>query len=170
MWTCGDVFKTAYFVLRAAPTQFWLCGTLQVMIDIAIMLQVFYYAASRAAVHHRRASNSNFANVLAASWLLTYNILPRLLILVKLYATFFIIFALFHCLQLLILCCWLNTSNVILSVKISCRFLFILRTEYKLKCYYLNGMMTHRAVARGVHRCMPPRRHPKIFCWSIDWQ
>jgi len=30
-----------------------------------------------------------------------------------------------------------------------------------------------RAVARGgrgIHRYMSPRRCPKIFCWSIDWQ
>lgn len=32
MWTAGDMFKTGYFVLRHAPTQFWICGTLQVSI------------------------------------------------------------------------------------------------------------------------------------------
>ena len=30
MWTCGDVFKTTYFVLRKAPPQFFICGSLQV--------------------------------------------------------------------------------------------------------------------------------------------
>lgn len=30
MWTIGDMFKTGYFVFRHAPTQFWVCGTLQV--------------------------------------------------------------------------------------------------------------------------------------------
>lgn len=30
MWTIGDMFKTGYFVFREAPTQFWICGTLQV--------------------------------------------------------------------------------------------------------------------------------------------
>lgn len=30
MWTLGDMFKTVYFVVRAAPMQFWICGTLQV--------------------------------------------------------------------------------------------------------------------------------------------
>ncbi|XP_062710626.1 solute carrier family 66 member 2 [Aedes albopictus] len=30
MWTAGDMFKTGYFILRNAPTQFWICGTLQV--------------------------------------------------------------------------------------------------------------------------------------------
>lgn len=29
-WTIGDMFKTGYFVVRHAPTQFWVCGTLQV--------------------------------------------------------------------------------------------------------------------------------------------
>lgn len=43
MWTCGDVFKTCYFILRAAPAQFWICGMLQVSIDISIFIQVFVY-------------------------------------------------------------------------------------------------------------------------------
>ncbi|XP_025115595.1 PQ-loop repeat-containing protein 1-like isoform X2 [Pomacea canaliculata] len=42
-WTCGDVFKTVYFILREAPAQFWICGMLQVSIDIAIFLQVLIY-------------------------------------------------------------------------------------------------------------------------------
>lgn len=29
-WTIGDMFKTGYFIFRHAPTQFWVCGTLQV--------------------------------------------------------------------------------------------------------------------------------------------
>lgn len=40
MWTFGDVFKTAYFVIREAPTQFWVCGSLQVTLDIVILFQV----------------------------------------------------------------------------------------------------------------------------------
>lgn len=43
MWTCGDVFKTCYFILRSAPAQFWICGMLQVFIDISIFIQVFIY-------------------------------------------------------------------------------------------------------------------------------
>ncbi|XP_052230126.1 solute carrier family 66 member 2-like isoform X2 [Dreissena polymorpha] len=50
MWTCGDVFKTCYFVIREAPAQFWICGSLQVMIDISIFLQVFAYRKSHRAV------------------------------------------------------------------------------------------------------------------------
>ena len=29
-WLSGDVFKTVYFLLRQAPLQFFLCGSLQV--------------------------------------------------------------------------------------------------------------------------------------------
>lgn len=43
MWTVGDMFKTGYFIFRHAPTQFWVCGTLQVSLDLAILLQVFFY-------------------------------------------------------------------------------------------------------------------------------
>lgn len=43
MWTLGDMFKTVYFILRKAPSQFWICGTLQVSLDIAILLQVYIY-------------------------------------------------------------------------------------------------------------------------------
>lgn len=30
LWTVGDIFKTCYYKLRDAPTQFWACGLLQV--------------------------------------------------------------------------------------------------------------------------------------------
>ncbi|GBN05366.1 PQ-loop repeat-containing protein 1 [Araneus ventricosus] len=43
LWTLGDVFKTAYYILREAPTQFWICGILQVVIDLLILLQVLVY-------------------------------------------------------------------------------------------------------------------------------
>lgn len=43
MWTVGDVFKTTYFILREAPAQFWLCGSLQVLIDVTILGQVWLY-------------------------------------------------------------------------------------------------------------------------------
>ncbi|CAH1269709.1 PQLC1 [Branchiostoma lanceolatum] len=42
-WTSGDTFKTAYFLINKAPMQFWICGLLQVGIDIAILLQVWIY-------------------------------------------------------------------------------------------------------------------------------
>ncbi|XP_067142173.1 solute carrier family 66 member 2 isoform X2 [Centruroides vittatus] len=43
LWTLGDVFKTCYFIIRETPIQFWICGFLQVFIDIAILLQVLIY-------------------------------------------------------------------------------------------------------------------------------
>jgi len=42
-WTCGDIFKTGYFIVRKAPSQFWICGIFQVSIDISIFIQVFIY-------------------------------------------------------------------------------------------------------------------------------
>ncbi|XP_072531574.1 solute carrier family 66 member 2 isoform X3 [Salminus brasiliensis] len=44
MWTSGDTFKTGYFLLTQAPMQFWICGILQVCVDIAIVSQVYYYS------------------------------------------------------------------------------------------------------------------------------
>uniref|UniRef100_A0A3P9HMJ2 Solute carrier family 66 member 2 n=1 Tax=Oryzias latipes TaxID=8090 RepID=A0A3P9HMJ2_ORYLA len=44
MWTSGDTFKTVYFLLTQAPVQFWTCGLLQVLVDFAILFQVYYYS------------------------------------------------------------------------------------------------------------------------------
>ncbi|XP_051519249.1 solute carrier family 66 member 2 isoform X2 [Myxocyprinus asiaticus] len=44
MWTSGDTFKTGYFLLTQAPMQFWICGLLQVCVDIAILFQVYFYS------------------------------------------------------------------------------------------------------------------------------
>ncbi|XP_038208128.1 solute carrier family 66 member 2 isoform X3 [Zerene cesonia] len=54
MWTFGDIFKTAYFVIREAPTQFWVCGSLQVTLDIVILLQVWWYRHNTAAARRLR--------------------------------------------------------------------------------------------------------------------
>jgi len=43
MWTCGDIFKTTYFILRETPPQFYICGCLQVSVDLLILAQVWYY-------------------------------------------------------------------------------------------------------------------------------
>ena len=43
MWTCGDVFKTLYFLFREAPIQFWICGSVQVAVDVLILMQVYIY-------------------------------------------------------------------------------------------------------------------------------
>lgn len=53
MWTAGDMFKTGYFILRNAPTQFWICGTLQVSLDLAILLQVYIYRKNPPRNTHR---------------------------------------------------------------------------------------------------------------------
>uniref|UniRef100_G3PKS2 Solute carrier family 66 member 2 n=1 Tax=Gasterosteus aculeatus aculeatus TaxID=481459 RepID=G3PKS2_GASAC len=43
LWTAGDVFKTSYFVMNESPSQFWVCGSVQIVIDVAILLQVLLY-------------------------------------------------------------------------------------------------------------------------------
>ena len=43
MWLSGDLFKTIYFILRHSPTQFAACGSIQVTIDVLILLQAFVY-------------------------------------------------------------------------------------------------------------------------------
>jgi len=43
MWTCGDIFKTTYFYIRATPPQFFICGSLQVSVDLLILVQVWLY-------------------------------------------------------------------------------------------------------------------------------
>ncbi|XP_067854207.1 solute carrier family 66 member 2 [Heptranchias perlo] len=43
LWTLGDIFKTVYFITKATPVQFWICGAVQICIDIAIFFQVFTY-------------------------------------------------------------------------------------------------------------------------------
>lgn len=37
MWTLGDMFKTGYFIVRESPTQFWICGMLQVCKEIVLL-------------------------------------------------------------------------------------------------------------------------------------
>ncbi|KAL6107139.1 uncharacterized protein ACO6RY_10831 [Pungitius sinensis] len=43
LWTAGDAFKTSYFVMNESPSQFWVCGSVQIIIDVAILLQVLLY-------------------------------------------------------------------------------------------------------------------------------
>lgn len=43
MWLGGDTFKTGYFIANDVPYQFWLCGLLQITIDILILIQVCVY-------------------------------------------------------------------------------------------------------------------------------
>lgn len=55
-WTSGDSFKTVYFILRKSPLQFWVCGMMQVSVDIFILLQV--------AMYRRRRQTSSTTHVL----------------------------------------------------------------------------------------------------------
>lgn len=48
LWLSGDTFKTGYFIVRSSPLQFWLCGGLQVLMDLLILSQVVLYRE-----HHR---------------------------------------------------------------------------------------------------------------------
>ncbi|KAM9568293.1 solute carrier family 66 member 2 isoform 3-T5 [Salvelinus alpinus] len=45
LWTVGDIFKTTYFVMNHSPSQFWVCGAVQILIDMAILLQVICFAS-----------------------------------------------------------------------------------------------------------------------------
>lgn len=42
-WFLGDLYKTIYFVTRAAPFQFLLCGFTQITFDCLIFLQIIWY-------------------------------------------------------------------------------------------------------------------------------
>lgn len=44
LWMAGDVFKTTYFVMNESPAQFWACGSVQILVDVAILLQVPLYS------------------------------------------------------------------------------------------------------------------------------
>ncbi|XP_077451934.1 solute carrier family 66 member 2 [Stigmatopora argus] len=43
LWMAGDLFKTTYFLINSSPSQFWVCGSVQIVIDVAILLQVIFY-------------------------------------------------------------------------------------------------------------------------------
>ncbi|VDK69820.1 unnamed protein product [Litomosoides sigmodontis] len=43
VWMIGDCGKTVYFIHENSPVQFWLCGVIQIIIDLLIMLQVYCF-------------------------------------------------------------------------------------------------------------------------------
>lgn len=43
MWLAGDIFKTGYFVMKFQPMQFLVCGLIQIVIDILILMQMCIY-------------------------------------------------------------------------------------------------------------------------------
>jgi len=46
-WLAGDVFKTAYASLRASPVQFVVCGSVQIGLDLCVLLQCVVYRNKR---------------------------------------------------------------------------------------------------------------------------
>lgn len=42
-WLAGDSFKTFFFIYRHAPFQFIMCGITQLVMDCAILVQIFIY-------------------------------------------------------------------------------------------------------------------------------
>ncbi|XP_061521169.1 solute carrier family 66 member 2 isoform X2 [Phyllopteryx taeniolatus] len=64
MWTSGDTFKTGYFLLTQAPVQFWTCGMLQVLVDFAILFQVYYYSLYPQKPVSHNASHTSSAKAL----------------------------------------------------------------------------------------------------------
>lgn len=53
MWTSGDLFKTGYFLVKDAPTQFKVCGFLQVCVDLSILGQVMWYGKAQVATQEK---------------------------------------------------------------------------------------------------------------------
>ena len=43
LWFAGDAIKTVYFIVRHSPVQFLVCGTLQCIVDVAVLVQVCVY-------------------------------------------------------------------------------------------------------------------------------
>jgi hypothetical protein len=42
-WLMGDAFKAFYFFRNVAPIQFIICGIIQLVVDILIASQLFFY-------------------------------------------------------------------------------------------------------------------------------
>lgn len=57
MWLGGDTFKTAYFIQNNVPFQFWLCGLLQITIDLLILVQVCLFRQKAPVKHNPRADS-----------------------------------------------------------------------------------------------------------------
>eukprot|EP01113_Clastostelium_recurvatum_P000027 TRINITY_DN10011_c0_g1_i1.p1 TRINITY_DN10011_c0_g1~~TRINITY_DN10011_c0_g1_i1.p1 ORF type:complete len:244 (-),score=40.54 TRINITY_DN10011_c0_g1_i1:3-734(-) len=43
IWFLGDGFKTVYFLIKGAPTQFLMCGIVQLVVDSIILVQMSMY-------------------------------------------------------------------------------------------------------------------------------
>lgn len=53
-WFSGDLFKTLFFILKAQPLQFVLCGLTQIIIDTWIIVQIFMYGKNN---YHEETRN-----------------------------------------------------------------------------------------------------------------
>jgi uncharacterized protein with PQ loop repeat len=42
-WFVGDFFKTIYFIINKQPAQFILCGSIQLTVDLIILIQLILY-------------------------------------------------------------------------------------------------------------------------------
>ena len=42
-WLLGDAFKAFYFFRNVAPFQFIICGIIQLVVDVLISAQIFFY-------------------------------------------------------------------------------------------------------------------------------
>lgn len=47
-WFSGDFLKTLYFIIGGEPMQFIICGTIQLTVDILIILQIIGYRKNTA--------------------------------------------------------------------------------------------------------------------------
>lgn len=43
LWLTGDSIKTIYFFVKTSPLQFLICGVIQCLVDISVLLQVGLY-------------------------------------------------------------------------------------------------------------------------------
>lgn len=47
LWAAGDLFKLGYFLFKAVPIQFVVCGVIQITVDSLILAQISIYSPSR---------------------------------------------------------------------------------------------------------------------------
>lgn len=47
LWAGGDIFKLGYFLIKAVPIQFVVCGVIQITVDSLILAQISIYSPSR---------------------------------------------------------------------------------------------------------------------------
>uniref|UniRef100_A0AAF5I2I7 PQ-loop repeat-containing protein 1 n=2 Tax=Strongyloides stercoralis TaxID=6248 RepID=A0AAF5I2I7_STRER len=62
-WFAGDVGKTIYFIIKKTPFQFYVCSSLQITIDILILLEVFIYKKSTIQSSHASSISSKSSSI-----------------------------------------------------------------------------------------------------------